>query len=85
MTTKSLNSYFNQLSSMYSLSILHILVSLVGILSNYFDVDSTFSLFSAIFVINIIGLIYFEPLEIMKALMEGFEYKQGMKSLRNDK
>lgn len=69
-----------QLSRIYSLAILHVILSCIGLFLTYFHLQSYF-LFFAILGLNVIALFCFEPWKIAGYLHKGYEYKKGLDSL----
>jgi len=76
-----LTAYFGQLGWLYSLSILHIFVFIVGLISMTYGLGWDQYIYPSLIVLNAIILLYYQPWQIMGALNEGLEYKRGMQTL----
>jgi hypothetical protein len=77
MEKTRLSSFNKQLSRVYSLAILHIILSFAGLLLNYLRLNSQYLYFSII-TLNLVALFCFEPWKIMGYLNQGYGYKQGL-------
>jgi len=84
MEKSKLLKFHSQLSNIYVLAIIHIILSVIGLLLNYFCLKSDYLLFSII-GLNILALISFEPWKISKYLNEGYGYFQSIESISKNK
>jgi hypothetical protein len=82
---KSVISSFNtQLSRMYSLAIINIMLSITGLALNYFQFNHNPCLYVGIFL-NLIALFCFQPWKIMGYLNTGYGYKKGLETIEQKK
>ncbi len=84
MEKQKLSSFNKQLSRMYSLAIIHVIISVIGLMLNYVRLNSSY-LYFAIITLNVIALICFEPWKIMGYLNEGYSYQKGLEVIAQEK
>jgi hypothetical protein len=84
MEKQKLRSFNKQLARIYWLALIHVIISVIGLLLNYVRLNSDY-LYFAIIGLNVIALFCFEPWRIMNYLNEGYGYKQGLETLAQEK
>ena len=84
MEKQRLSAFHTQLSRIYCLAIVHIILSVIGLMLNYTRLNSDY-LYLAIITLNIMALFCFEPWKIMGYLNKGYEYKQGLEAIAEEK
>ena len=84
MEKQRLSAFHTQLSRIYCLAIVHIILSVIGLMLNYTRINSDY-LYFAIITLNLVALFCFEPWKIMGYLNKGYEYKQGFDAIAEEK
>lgn len=84
MEKRTIQSFNRQLSRMYSLAILHIFISIIGLALNYLRLHSEY-LYCGIITLNVVALYCFQPWKIMACLNEGYGYQQGLEAIAEQK
>lgn len=87
MEKQRLSAFNSQLSRIYCLAIIHIILSAIGAIFNCCTLNSWF-VYCAILIMNILAItvvVYLEPWKIMGYLNEGYGYKQGLNTIAQEK
>ncbi len=72
--------YNHQMMHIFTLLIAQGMLSIMGIALSLFHFNNIF-LFVGILTLNIVGLILFQPFQIMKYLRERVEFKRGLEAI----
>lgn len=81
MEINQIRKFNSQISRMYVLAIIHVILSAIGLMLNYCQVKSDY-LFFSIVALNIVALICFQPWQIMRYLHEAYGYERLIGSMQ---
>ncbi len=85
MTTDKTRHYNHQMMHIFTLLIAQGMLSTIGIALSLFHLNNNIFLFVGILTLNIVGLILFQPFQIMKYLRERVEFKRGLEAITTPK
>ena len=80
MEKAQVKKFGRQISFVYLLAIIHIILSVLGLLLNKYHFRSDYFFYSII-GLNVMALICFQPWQIMRYLNEGYGYKQVLNEI----
>jgi len=84
MEKRIIRSFNKQLSRIYCLLILHIFISVIGLVFNYLRLHSAY-LYCSIFALNAVALYCFQPWKIISYINEGYGCKKGLEAMEGDR
>ena len=81
MDIQSTKKYNKQVQRMYTLAVFDAMISVFGLIFNYYKFDINFALFLTLLFANFVALAFYQPQKIIMQLSKGREYQMGFNAL----